>query len=136
MQTQYRAGLTDFQNVLDSQRSLFRPGALGINLAVGAAVWTLEVTIYYLALTALGLSPGIALYVFALAVFPLASLGGSLSFLPAGLGVTEGGLAALAVFLGGLSPETAVFSALLARAAILGVVLFTGMPALLRLACR
>jgi len=119
-----------------SQRSLLRPGSLGINLAVGAAAWTLEVTIYYLALAALGLAPGMALYIFALAVFPLASLGGSLSFLPAGLGVTEGGLAALAVFLGGVSPETAVFAALLARAAILGVVLLAGMPALLRLTRR
>lgn len=119
-----------------SQRSLLRPDALGTNLAVGIAAWTLEITIYYLALVALGITPGISLYIFALAVFPLASLGGSLSFLPAGLGVTEGGLAALAIFLGGLSPETAVFAALLARAAILGVVLLTGLPALLRLARR
>jgi glycosyltransferase 2 family protein len=119
-----------------SQRSLLRPSALGTNLALGTSAWMLEIMIFYLALVALGVSPGIDLYIFALAAFPLASLGGSLSFLPAGLGVTEGGLAVLAIFLGGLSPETAVFAAFLARAAILGVVLLTGLPALLRLARR
>ncbi len=109
-----------------SQRALLTPSSLGLNLCLGATAWILEVTIYYLSLVALGLSPAGSHYIFALAAFPLASLGGSVSFLPAGLGVTEGGLAALGLFLGGLPPETAVFAALLSRLAILGVVLLTG----------
>jgi len=113
-----------------SQRALLQPASLGLNLWLGAAAWTLEVTVYYLSLVALGLSPEVSLYIYALAAFPLASLGGSVSFLPAGLGVTEGGLAALGLFLGGLSQETAVSAALLSRVAILGVVLLTGLVAL------
>ena len=58
------------------------------------------------------------LFVLALAVFPLASLGGSISFLPGGLGATEGGIVALVILLSGISHEAAVLSALLCRAAI------------------
>jgi len=71
------------------------------------------------------------LFVLALAVFPLASLGGSISLLPGGLGATEGGLTALGILLGNLSVETVVLAALLSRAAILGVIVFAGIASVL-----
>ena len=92
-----------------------------------------EVLIYFLALHAIGMPMGLDLFVVALAVFPLASLGGSLSLLPGGLGATEGGLVAFGVLLGGLSTETALLAGVVARAAILGVVILAGMASLLAL---
>jgi len=116
-----------------SQRALFSPGALGINLTMGTSAWMVEVFIYFLSLLAIGVPMGFHLFVLALAVFPLASLGGSISFLPGGLGVTEGGITALGILLGGLPPETVVLSAVLSRAAILGVVVLAGVVSLLLL---
>lgn len=116
-----------------SQRVLLSRGALGINLALGTSAWMVEVLIYFLSLSAVGVPVGYHLFALALAVFPLASLGGSISFLPGGLGVTEGGITALGMLLGGLPQETVVLSALLSRAAILGVVVLAGMVSLLLL---
>jgi len=71
--------------------------------------------------------------VVALAVFPLASLGGSISLLPGGLGVTEGGIIALGILLGGLPQETVVLSALLSRLTIIGIIVLTGVVSVLLL---
>ena len=114
-----------------SQRSLFVPSALGISLGLGICAWMTEVVIYFFVLSAIGATADLNLFLVALAVFPLASIGGSLSFLPGGLGATEGGLVVLGVLLGGLSAETAVLAALLSRAAILGMVVIAGIVSLL-----
>lgn len=116
-----------------SQHRLLSPDALGINLALGASAWMIEVVIYFVSLLAVGVPVGSHLFALALAVFPLASLGGSVSFLPGGLGVTEGGITALGMLLGGLPQETVVLSALLTRAAILGVVVLAGVVSLVLL---
>jgi len=78
------------------------------------------------------------MFLVALAVFPLASLAGSLSLVPGGLGMTEVGLVGLGVLLGGLPTEVAVLAALLSRAAILGTVVAAGLISmgLLRLESR
>lgn len=109
-----------------SQLSLFAPRTLGTNLALGTSAWAVEVAIYFFSLSAVGVPMDSHLFILALAVFPLASLGGSISLLPGGLGVTEGGLTGLAILMGGLSQEMAVLSALLSRVAILGVVVLVG----------
>ena len=114
----------------ESRRDLMAPRTLARSGGLGAAAWLAEVLVYFCALAAAGLSPGWGLFVVALAVFPLASMAGSLSLLPAGLGVTEGGLVALAVLFGGADSNTAVLAALLSRAAILGVVIGAGLVAL------
>ena len=116
-----------------SQHRLLSPDALGISLALGASAWMIEVVIYFVSLLAVGVPVGSHLFALALAVFPLASLGGSVSFLPGGLGVTEGGITALGMLLGGLPQETVVLSALLTRAAILGVVVLAGVVSLVLL---
>ena len=128
-----RAGSSLEENLNMAKESyllLLTPRLLGINLVFGLCAWMVEIIIYFLSLGAVGISMDLQLCILALAVFPLASLAGSLSFLPVGLGVTEGGLAALAVLLYGLAPEAAVFAALLSRVAILGVVVIAGIVAL------
>ncbi len=109
-----------------SQRLILTPRIVGINLVLGSISWLIEVLIYFLSLWAIGISTDWHLFVIALAVFPLASLGGSLSFLPGGLGATEGGLVALGILLGGLAEETALMASLISRTAILGVVVLAG----------
>ena len=89
-----------------------------------------EVLVYFLSLSAVGVSVEPHLFVVALAVFPLASLGGSLSFLPGGLGVTEGGLVGLGVLFGEFSVEEAILAALISRAAILGMMVLVGLLSL------
>jgi len=114
----------------ESRRTLLAPRVLGTNLALGTGAWTVEVLIYFFSLASVGATMEPHLFVLALAVFPLASLGGSLSFLPGGLGATEGGLVALAILLGGTSAEMALLAALISRVAILGVVVVAGLLSL------
>jgi len=121
------SGLAQALNLAgESQNRLLSRDSLTINLALGTSAWMVEVIIFFLSLFAVGISLGFNLFAVALAVFPLASLGGSLSFLPGGLGVTEGGITALGILLGGLPEEAVVLSAFLSRLAILGVVVLAG----------
>ncbi len=113
-----------------SQRSLLTPSAVGITLSLGTCAWIIETMIYFLALCALGVSIDSGLFMLALAVFPLASLGGSLSFLPGGLGATEGALIAFGILFGGLSEETAIAAGLISRAAILAIVILFGISSI------
>jgi len=117
----------------NSKSRLFSPDALGINLAIGTSTWLTEVTIYFFSLFAVGIPISFHLFIVALAVFPLASLGGSISFLPGGLGVTEGGIVALGILLGSLPQETVILSALLSRLAILGTIVLAGVVSVLLL---
>ena len=110
-----------------SFRILTSPKTLGITLTLGLAAWLVEVLVYFLSLSAVGVSLYPDLFMVALVVFPLASLGGSLSFLPGGLGVTEGGLVALGMLLAGLSPEEAILAAVISRTAILGGMTLAGL---------
>lgn len=115
----------------DSHSRLQSRDALGINLTLGTAAWVTEVTIFFFSLFAVGIPLSLHLFTVALTVFPLASLGGSLSFLPGGLGVTEGGIVALGILLGDLPQEAVVLSALLTRLVILGIVVIAGVVSVL-----
>ncbi|MBI2855959.1 MAG: flippase-like domain-containing protein [Chloroflexi bacterium] len=113
----------------ESRSALLKPGALLANIGVGLMAWSVEVLIYFVGLAALGEPVDSYLFLVALAVFPLASLAGSLSFLPGGVGATEGSLAGLGILIGGLASETALVAALLSRTAILGFVVVAGLGA-------
>lgn len=113
-----------------SRKVLLQPKMLFVNISIGVLAWMVEVSIFFLALSAAGADTNTHYFLVALAVFPLASLGGSLSLLPGGLGVTEGSLAALTVLFSDLSSESAILAALLARAAIFAVVLSSGFVSL------
>jgi uncharacterized protein (TIRG00374 family) len=111
--------------ILLSQRSLATAGSLGL------IAWGVEVAIYALAIQVVGGVPASPVVLAALAVFPLASLIGALSLAPGGVGATEGSLAGLGVALAGLVLEASLAAGLLARAAILLVVILAGIPAIL-----
>jgi len=85
-----------------SRQLLLTPLALGTNLGLGTLAWSVQVSLYFFSVAALGMPLHPQLFVVALAVYPLASLAGALSLLPAGLLATEGGLVALGILLGGL----------------------------------
>jgi uncharacterized membrane protein YbhN (UPF0104 family) len=101
--------------------------ALTENFALGMIAWSLEVAVFYLAMVAVGEPWGGESFLIALAIYPLASLAGALSMLPAGIGVTEGGLAGLAVAVAGMDGDVALAATVLARAAILGGVVVIGL---------
>ena len=105
---------------------LFSIEGVSWTLGLGAAIWLLEVAVFWLSLLAVG-SGGLAL---ALAAFPLASLGGALSLLPAGLGVTEAGIAGLSAGLANVTFDQGLAAALVTRAVISGTVVVLGLVAL------
>ena len=114
----------------ESRRVLLSPRAIAVNVGLGLAAWLTEVAMYFTALSALGQPADGHHIAVALAVFPLASLAGAVSLMPGGLGATEGSLAALGVALGALAAEVSAIAGLLARAAILGVVIVGGLAAM------
>lgn len=128
------SGIAEFlSQASNTQISLFKHTMLIPNFILGASAWMIEITIFFLSLSALGAETHFHPFVLALAFFPLASLAGSLSFFPGGLGVTEGGLIALGILVGGLSEETIVLATLFTRTAIFGVVVLAGIVSLLLL---
>ncbi|MBI4218939.1 MAG: flippase-like domain-containing protein [Chloroflexi bacterium] len=114
----------------ESARVLLAPSSLSINAGLGLTAWIVEVAIYALAIKAIDAVATPPLFVAALAVFPLASLIGALSLVPGGLGATEGSLAALGAGLAGIAIEPSLAVGLVARSAILLVVIATGLPAI------
>jgi len=113
-----------------SMVSMLGRRALSENFIFGMLAWMLEVAVFYLAMMAVGESWSGDSFLIALAIYPLASLAGALSMLPAGIGVTEGGLAALAVAVGGMDGDVALAATVLARVAILGTVVAVGLMTL------
>jgi uncharacterized membrane protein YbhN (UPF0104 family) len=121
------------RRMTDAARSsgvLIRPEGLAPNVSFGFAAWIAEVVVYFLALGAVGVHLDAHMFVIAIGIYPLASLGGALSLLPAGLGATEGGLTGLAVVVGGLDGDIAVAATLVARTAVLGSVILIGILAI------
>ena len=106
---------------------LLRGRALVLGTALGVLAWFAECAALYLVLGGLG-SWKLSLYA-ATFVYALSTLGGALSLLPGGLGVTELGMTALLVLFG-VPRETAVAAVLIVRlctlwfAAGLGVVVY------------
>lgn len=126
-----RRGLAEILHEVDSaQVSILSARNLCPNFLIGVSAWTTEVAIYFLTLVALGFTADSHLFLIALAAFSLASLGGSLSLLPGGLGVTEGALTALPLLLGDYTEESLLLAALLTRASILGTVVIAGFVSL------
>jgi uncharacterized protein (TIRG00374 family) len=106
---------------------LLRGRALFVGTALGVLAWFAECAALYLVLGGFG-SWDLTLYA-ATFVYALSTLGGALSLLPGGLGVTEFGMTALLVLFG-VARETAVAAVIVVRlctlwfAAGLGVVVY------------
>lgn len=84
----------------ESSRRLLAPRPLAAAIVVGVVSWGAECFAFYLVLIGLGVSSSIGLVAQSAFVLAVASLAGSLSMLPGGLGVAEGSIAGLLLFLG------------------------------------
>ena len=98
-----------------SARTIFSPQNLLLGVGLGFISWSGECIAYYLVLQGLGQPESLTLAVQAAFILAVASLGGSLLLLPAGLGVAEGGITGMAQVLLGMPRDLAVTSAILIR---------------------
>ena len=69
-------------------------------------------------------------------IYPLATLLGTFSFLPGGIGIAEGGIAGMLRATAGTSAAVATASALVIRFAIVGLGVLAGLPSFLLMGGR
>ena len=99
--------------------------------------WVAEALAYWCVLRGVGVEPSTTLLLQAVFIWPVAMLAGGLLLTPAGLGVAEGGLTALAVTLvAGLARGPAAAAALISRVVTLWLGTAIGLVTMLRLARR
>ena len=123
-----RPGVASFFATL---HALWRPRPLAIAAILGAAAWAIECVMFFVVLAGLGLDATPRLLAEAAFIYPTATLAGSLSLLPGGLGIAEASTAALSLSLTAADASTAIAAALLIRLAIVGFGIATGIPGLL-----
>ena len=125
-----RRFLPPMEDFHDSSRLLLSLPGLSWALGLGLVAWSLECLTFFLVLVGLGRPMTWDLVIQASFIFPVASLAGSLSLLPGGLGVTEGSITGMTQAIIGAPRSVAVASALLVRAVILGFGFTLGLAAL------
>ena len=116
---------------IDTLQGLWRPRPLAIAATLGGVAWVIECVMFFVVLAGLGLEATPPLLAEATFIYPTATLAGSLSLLPGGLGIAEAGTAALTLSLIPADASTALAAALLIRLAIVGFGVVTGLPGLL-----
>ncbi len=104
----------------ESSRLLFSPSGLSWSCGLGLVAWALECLTFLVVLVGFGKPLAWSLVAQAAFIFPIATLAGSLSLLPAGIGVTEGSIAGMTQAILAVPRSLGVASALLVRAVILG----------------
>ena len=122
--------LPPMEDFHDSSRLLLSLPGLSWALGLGLVAWSLECLTFFLVLAGLGRPMTWELLIQAGFIFPVASLAGSLSLLPGGLGVTEGSITGMTQAIVGAPRSLAAASALLVRAVILGFGFLLGLAAL------
>jgi uncharacterized protein (TIRG00374 family) len=117
-----------------SAAGLLTPRTIPTATAIAFASWVCEAAAYWCVLVGIGVEPSGRLMFQAAFIWPVASLAGGLFLTPGGLGVAEGGLAALgASLVDGLARGPAAAAALLARFATLWIGVGIGLLAMLSL---
>ena len=101
----------------ESAYELLRPGPLGLAVAIGVVSWSGECVAFYLVLLGLGLPASWSLLIAATAILALATLIGSVSMLPGGLGVADASIAGMLLLV--VAPTTALMTRDVAVAASL-----------------
>jgi glycosyltransferase 2 family protein len=101
----------------ESAYELLRPGPLGLAVAIGFVSWFGECVAFYLVLLGLGLPASWSLLIAATAILALATLIGSVSMLPGGLGVADASIAGMLLLV--VAPLTALMTRDVAVAASL-----------------
>lgn len=120
----------------ESAHALLRPSALLPAVALGLVSWGGECLAFYLVLVGLGVEERLGLLLQATFILATATLLGSASLLPGGLGAAEGSIAGLLQLLVGLPSATAVAATLLIRAGTLWFGVLVGLGALAALSYR
>ena len=101
----------------ESAYELLRPGPFGLAVAIGFVSWFGECVAFYLVLLGLGLPASWSLLIAATAILALATLIGSVSMLPGGLGVADASIAGMLLLV--VTPLTALMTRDVAVAASL-----------------
>ncbi len=129
-------GIVRLFTALRSMREMLEPRIFLLGLLCGIVAWFAECLGLYLVLRALpsapeGMSLGSATFIYA-----FATIAGALSFLPGGLGVTEGSMAAMLVKAYGITTSQAVAATFLIRVATLWFALLLGAVAIVGIDAR
>ncbi len=104
--------------------------SLGISIGIGFVSWFGECVAFFLVLWGLGVQPSGLLLLQATFILAFATLVGSVSMLPGGLGAAEGSITFLLVNITGLSSDVAVAATLLIRLCTLWFGVSVGLAAL------
>jgi glycosyltransferase 2 family protein len=127
-------------NLYESSHLLLRPRPLLAGIALATLAWFAECLAFFVVILGLGIPASSVLLLQATFIYAIASLLGAVSFLPGGLGATEGTMAILLTQLCGLGKDPAIAATLLVRFATLWFAVLLGVAALLlfqrRLASR
>jgi uncharacterized membrane protein YbhN (UPF0104 family) len=123
-------------NLYESSYLLLRPRPLLTGIALASLAWFAECLAFYVVILGLGAPASGPLLLQATFIYAVASLLGAISFLPGGLGATEGSMAILLTHLSGLDRDPAIAATLLVRFATLWFAVLLGMAALLLLQRR
>lgn len=118
----------------ESTYVLFRPAHLLAAVAIGLVSWSGECAAFFLILVGLGFSPSITLLITATFILATATILGSISMLPGGLGAAETSVAGLLLLLvrdGRMNQDLAAAATLLVRFATLWFGVLLGLAALL-----
>jgi len=121
---------------VEGMRSLCRPGPLLVAFVLGLCSWGLECVAFGLVLTGAGAEANVALFAKAAFIYPLATLAGTVSFLPGGLGITEGGIAGMTQATLSLGAGPAAVASLVIRGVIVGLPVLLGVPSFLLMSRR
>ena len=92
----------------DSVRRLLQPRTLGLSTLVSVASWSMEAAAFYWILTSLDATCSLQLAAF---IYAMTTILGAISFLPGGLGVTEGSMVAALLMLGAFDEQTSATAA-------------------------
>ncbi len=127
-------------NLYESSYLLLRPRPLLAGIGLATLAWFAECLAFFIVILGLGIPASGSLLLQATFIYAIASLLGAISFLPGGLGATEGSMAILLAQISGLEKDPAIAATLLVRFATLWFAILLGMAALLlfqrRLAAR
>ncbi len=120
----------------DSAHQLLQWRSLGVSVGLGFVSWFGECLAFFLVLWGVGVDPSWMLLIQATFILALATLVGSVSMLPGGLGAAEGSITVLLVATAGLGSDLAVAATLLIRLCTLWFGVTIGLAALASLLRR
>jgi uncharacterized protein (TIRG00374 family) len=118
-------------NLYKSSHLLLRLRPLLAGIALATLAWFAECLAFFIVILGLDIPASGPLLLQATFIYAIASLLGAISFLPGGLGATEGSMAILLTQLSGLEKDPAIAATLLVRFATLWFAVLLGIAALL-----